>query len=192
MAGKSAAGAANKAEMIRWLFENSRDLMQVIGADGRFKLVNGAWKTLTDWDEADLIGERALDFLNPDDITSVQVLKDASSASIYGSRASNGVILIETTKRGVAGPPKTTLRVRSGVASPVKGYDDILITNSLDYFQVVKASYSVAAGKTATVKVPLGNEEPTTRGAAVVASAVARTMQVSGPPVTTKRALQLG
>ena len=40
MAGKSASGAANKAEMIRWLFENSRDLMHVVGADGRFKLVN--------------------------------------------------------------------------------------------------------------------------------------------------------
>src|SRR3954468_15728507 len=92
------------------------------------------------------VEETYLNFLNPDDITSVQVLKDASSASIYGSRASNGVILIETTKRGVAGPPKTTLRVRTGVASPVKGYDDILITNSLDYFQVVKQSY-LNAGK---------------------------------------------
>ena len=72
MAGKSASGAANKAEMIRWLFENSRDLMQVIGADGRFKLVNGAWKVLTDWDETDLIGERALEFLHPEDIAVVR------------------------------------------------------------------------------------------------------------------------
>ncbi|MEA2706228.1 MAG: TonB-dependent starch-binding outer membrane protein SusC, partial [Gemmatimonadaceae bacterium] len=82
-----------------------------------------------------------VNFLNPNDITSIQVLKDASAASIYGSRASNGVILIETTKRGVAGPPRTTLRVRTGVQSPVRGYDDFLITNSLDYFQVVKQSY---------------------------------------------------
>ena len=87
------------------------------------------------------VQESYLNFLNPDDITSVQVLKDASASSIYGSRASNGVILIETTKRGVAGPPRATLRVRTGVASPVRGYDDFLITNSLDYFQVMKASY---------------------------------------------------
>lgn len=40
-----------------------------------------------------------INFLNPNDITSIQVLKDASAASIYGSRASNGVVLIETTKR---------------------------------------------------------------------------------------------
>ena len=83
-----------------------------------------------------------INFLNPDDITSVQVLKDASAASIYGSRASNGVVIIETTKKGVTGPPRATLRVRTGVATPVNGYDGFLITNPLDYFAVVKASYA--------------------------------------------------
>lgn len=43
--------------------------------------------------------------LNSNDIESIQVLKDASSASIYGSRAANGVIVI-TTKKGKSGPPK--------------------------------------------------------------------------------------
>ncbi len=80
-------------------------------------------------------------WLNPDDITSIQVLKDASAASIYGSRASNGVVLIETTKKGIQGPPQTTLRARTGVANPVRGYNDIVLTNALDYFAVVKASY---------------------------------------------------
>src|SRR5690606_22806443 len=45
--------------------------------------------------------------LNSNDIESIQVLKDASSASIYGSRAANGVIVI-TTKRGKSGDPKLT------------------------------------------------------------------------------------
>ena len=85
-----------------------------------------------------------INWLNPDDITSVQVLKDASAASIYGSRASNGVIIIETTKKGVSGPPRATLRVRTGVATPTRGYDDILLTDPLAYFQVVKASYANA------------------------------------------------
>ena len=58
------------------------------------------------------------------------MLKDASAASIYGARASNGVVIIETTKRGSSGPPKTTVRVRSGVASPTRGYDDILFTDA--------------------------------------------------------------
>ena len=95
------------------------------------------------------VDDSYMNFLNPNDITSIQVLKDASAASIYGARASNGVILIETTKRGVAGPPQVTLRVRTGIASPVRGYDDFLITNALDYFEVVKASY-----KNAGVAIP--------------------------------------
>ena len=48
-----------------------------------------------------------LDLLNPDDIESFTVLKDASAAAIYGSRASNGVIII-TTKKGLGGAPKVT------------------------------------------------------------------------------------
>jgi TonB-dependent SusC/RagA subfamily outer membrane receptor len=82
-----------------------------------------------------------VNFLNPEDIQSIQVLKDASAASIYGSRASNGVIVIETTKNGPVGPPRATLRVRTGIASPVNGLDDILLTNSLDYFAVQKQRY---------------------------------------------------
>ena len=84
-----------------------------------------------------------LNWLNPDDIGSVEVLKDASAASIYGSRASNGVVLIET-KKGRSGRRQVTLDVTSGVASPTNGYDNIVITNALDYFKVMKASYENA------------------------------------------------
>ena len=86
-----------------------------------------------------------INWLNPADITSIQVLKDASASSIYGSRASNGVIVIETTKRGASGPPRMTLSARTGVASPVRGYDDFLLTSALDYYKVVKASYDGAS-----------------------------------------------
>ena len=85
-----------------------------------------------------------INFLNPNDIASIQVLKDASAASIYGSRASNGVIVIETIKSGPPGPPRATLRARTGIATPTRGYDDFLITNSLDYFEVHKARYTNA------------------------------------------------
>jgi TonB-linked SusC/RagA family outer membrane protein len=90
------------------------------------------------------VSDSYLNFLNPNDITSIQVLKDASAASIYGSRAGNGVVLIETTKKGISGPPQTTLRVRTGVQTPVRGLDDMVITNSLDFFKVVKAGYDNA------------------------------------------------
>ncbi|HJQ10968.1 MAG TPA: SusC/RagA family TonB-linked outer membrane protein [Gemmatimonadaceae bacterium] len=90
------------------------------------------------------VSDSYLNFLNPNDITSIQVLKDASAASIYGARAGNGVVLIETTKRGITGAPQTTLRVRTGIQTPVRGLDDMVITNSLDYFQIIKTSYDNA------------------------------------------------
>jgi TonB-linked SusC/RagA family outer membrane protein len=92
-----------------------------------------------------------VNWLNPDDIESIQVLKDASAASIYGSRASNGVIIIETTKKGGAGGPQMKLNVRTGWSTPVRGYDDFLITNALDYFQVVKQSYLNAGDTVPTI-----------------------------------------
>jgi len=81
-----------------------------------------------------------INFLNPNDIGEMQVLKDASSASIYGSRASNGVVIIET-KKGRPGGRQARLDVRTGVATPTKGMDDVLMMNSLDYFHVIKRSY---------------------------------------------------
>lgn len=53
--------------------------------------------------------------LNPDEIESIEVLKDASTAAIYGSRAANGVVLIKT-KRGVDGKTKVTLNASYGSA----------------------------------------------------------------------------
>ena len=50
-----------------------------------------------------------IDSVNPEDISSIEVLKDAASAAIYGSRSANGVILI-TTKKGVPGKPKVDVR----------------------------------------------------------------------------------
>src|SRR2546426_5363230 len=62
------------------------------------------------------VQESYLNFFNPADIGEIQVLKDASSASIYGSRASNGVIIIET-KKGRPGGRQARLEVRTGVAT---------------------------------------------------------------------------
>ncbi len=52
--------------------------------------------------------------INPNNIASIQILKDASAASIYGSRAANGVIVI-TTKKGKSGEPKITFDARVGM-----------------------------------------------------------------------------
>jgi TonB-dependent starch-binding outer membrane protein SusC len=79
-------------------------------------------------------------WLNPADIESIEVLKDASAASIYGARANNGVVIIET-KKGRASAPQVNVSAKFGMASPVRGYDDFLILDALDYFEVVRQSH---------------------------------------------------
>jgi len=60
-----------------------------------------------------------INFLAPADIESMQILKDASSAAIYGSRASNGVVLI-TTKQGNAGQSKIRFNSYLGISKVIK------------------------------------------------------------------------
>ncbi len=64
----------------------------------------------------------ALSDINPMDIESIEVLKDAAAASIYGSRASNGVVLI-TTKKGKSGKTKISLNTYSGTQRVSKKLD---------------------------------------------------------------------
>ena len=68
------------------------------------------------------ISNSPLDNLNPNDIESVQVLKDAAAGAIYGSRAANGVVLI-TTKRGVAGKAKISFNANTGVSEVSRKID---------------------------------------------------------------------
>ena len=55
--------------------------------------------------------------ISPNDVESISVLKDASSASIYGARAANGVVII-TTKKGITGRPRVSLNAYTGVQTP--------------------------------------------------------------------------
>ncbi|MCL3779425.1 SusC/RagA family TonB-linked outer membrane protein [Prolixibacteraceae bacterium JC049] len=64
----------------------------------------------------------SLYFLNPNDIASIEVLKDGAAAAIYGSRAANGVVLI-TTKKGKTGGPKIDYQGFVSFVSPRKLYD---------------------------------------------------------------------
>jgi TonB-dependent starch-binding outer membrane protein SusC len=75
---------------------------------------------------------------NANDIESIQILKDASAASIYGSRASNGVIII-TTKKGGSGKTIFTYDGSYGTQSAANKID--LLTNSQDYANLVWEGY---------------------------------------------------
>ncbi|WP_348799819.1 SusC/RagA family TonB-linked outer membrane protein [Flavobacterium adhaerens] len=63
-----------------------------------------------------------LDNINPNDIASIEVLKDAAASSIYGSRAANGVVLV-TTKKGKTGKTKFTFNTYGGINKEAKRVD---------------------------------------------------------------------
>lgn len=75
------------------------------------------------------LGQDALSLVNPNDIESMEVLKDAASGAIYGARAANGVILI-TTKKGKTGKPQINYNFSYGWQSAWKKRD---VTNARDY-----------------------------------------------------------
>ncbi|WP_132052135.1 SusC/RagA family TonB-linked outer membrane protein [Pseudocnuella soli] len=77
--------------------------------------------------------------LNTNDIESIEILKDASSAAIYGSRASNGVVLI-TTKRGKTGRSRVDFGFYTGMQKPTRKMEFL---NAEDY---VKLMYQAAEG----------------------------------------------
>ena len=76
-------------------------------------------------------------FLNPNDIESITVLKDAAAASVYGSRAANGVILV-TTKSGKAGKARFTARAKFGAQQLINDNNWRALTGEelIDYWRV--------------------------------------------------------
>jgi len=75
--------------------------------------------------------DNAFALFNPNDIASIEVLKDASAKAIYGSRAANGVVLV-TTKRGKAGKTTFTLDVQRGLTDIIKRPELLNATELLD------------------------------------------------------------
>ncbi|MEJ7680927.1 MAG: TonB-dependent receptor plug domain-containing protein [Segetibacter sp.] len=60
-----------------------------------------------------------LNFINPNDIAGIEILKDASATAIYGSRGANGVVII-TTKRGQSGTPQVDASASTSICQCLK------------------------------------------------------------------------
>lgn len=96
-------------------------------------------------DDSDLTNTtNAIALINPDDIESITVLKDAAAASLYGSRAANGVILI-TTKSGREGKSQFTVRAKYGVSS-LANDNDFGLMNSKELLEYQRQAV-INAGK---------------------------------------------
>ncbi|WP_343702128.1 TonB-dependent receptor [Chitinophaga sp.] len=85
-------------------------------------------------------GSSPIDYLNPNDIASIEVLKDASSTAIYGARGANGVILV-TTKRGTSGGGRVTYDTDFSVGVLPK---KLGVLNSKEFLEVEEIAYQNA------------------------------------------------
>jgi iron complex outermembrane receptor protein len=91
----------------------------------------------------------ALALINPNDIESFSILKDASATAIYGARASNGVIII-TTKKGKSGAPKYTFSSQLSVSKISKKADIFSADEIRDIVKTKGASYVSLLGTAST------------------------------------------
>jgi TonB-linked SusC/RagA family outer membrane protein len=97
------------------------------------------------------MNQNPLAFINPDDIESVEILKDASATAIYGSRGANGVILI-TTKRGKKGGLQFNFSTTQGISQPTRRPE---MLNSEQYLQLYREAH-INDGNVGTPSLPNG------------------------------------
>ena len=105
-----------------------RGTSSVIGGNQPLYVVDGVPITNDDIGNGSASGAGAtaarnpLNFLNPNDIVSMDVLKDASATAIYGSRGANGVVMI-TTRKGKSGTPQLDFSYNASISNISKKYD---------------------------------------------------------------------
>jgi len=86
-------------------------------------------------------GGNPLNYMNPNDIASIEILKDASATAIYGSRGANGVVLINT-KRGKSGVPTLDVSAASGISNVLKKLE-VLDANE---YRAALSDYGITSG----------------------------------------------
>jgi TonB-dependent starch-binding outer membrane protein SusC len=86
-------------------------------------------------------GTNPLAFINPNDIASMDILKDASATAIYGSRGANGVVIV-TTKRGQSGTPKIDFNASYGISKISRRFEYL----SGDEYRAALTAYGLTSG----------------------------------------------
>lgn len=107
--------------------------------------------------------DQGFETLNPSDIESVNVLKDASSAAIYGSRAANGVVIV-TTKKGVLGKAKLNINATIGVQTPMHMMDLLNASEFVALIQEMRDNYNAIYKPSTPAKTNYDGLDPNTFG----------------------------
>jgi TonB-linked SusC/RagA family outer membrane protein len=95
----------------------------------------------------------ALAGINPDDIASIEILKDAAAAAIYGAQSANGVVIV-TTKSGQAGKSNIQVDFQYGVVAPLELYD---VMNAQQFAAIKEEAYVNAGLDPANAYAQFGN-----------------------------------
>ncbi len=99
--------------------------------------------------------QNALASINPNDIESIEVLKDAAAAAIYGAQAANGVVLI-TTKKGTKGATQVRVNAQYGIVDPLNLYD---VMDATELATIKRDAYINAGLNPANAAATYGNPE---------------------------------
>src|SRR5690606_22682079 len=99
-----------------------------------------------------MVTNNIMNTLNPSDIESITILKDAAASALYGSRAANGVVMI-TTKRGKTGEPRITIKSSTGFSPSwaTDNYEAASTQDNVNYLYRVFHDYNTSGGKTDAV-----------------------------------------
>lgn len=95
-----------------------------------------------------LVTNNIMNTLNPTDIESITILKDAAASALYGSRAANGVVMI-TTKRGKTGEPRITIKSSTGFSPSwaTDNFEAASTQENVNYLYRVFHDYNTSAGR---------------------------------------------
>lgn len=145
--GSGQAGSTTSIQ-IRGIGSMSASTQPLYVIDG-VPVVSGSTGQLSDYIYTT---NNVMNSLNPADIESISILKDAAAASLYGSRAANGVVLV-TTKKGKTGKPKITLKSSIGLTPSwaTDNYEVASTQENVNYLYRVFHDYNTSAGKTDAV-----------------------------------------
>lgn len=91
-------------------------------------------------------GSYAIAYLSPNDIESMSILKDASSAAIYGSRGANGVVLITTRQGKVSSGPQINFSAYCGISNVTKTYDVLNVEQYRDLMNEINVGVNLPEG----------------------------------------------
>lgn len=91
-------------------------------------------------------GSYAIAYLSPNDIESMSILKDASSAAIYGSRGANGVVLITTKQGKVSSGPQINFSAYCGISNVTKTYDVLNVEQYRDLMNEINVGVNLPEG----------------------------------------------